>query len=112
MQLRVTSLLTRLLFFVVVAPAIFAADKPSVPEWVRQAAAQSLPAYPPDTDAVVLLDEVTYTVTSPSDFVEHHQRAVKILRPSGEGEGNFAIHFRGTEKVLNLHGWSVDSSGH
>jgi len=84
----------------------------AVPEWVRSAASGSLPKYEPDTNAVVLLDEVTYTVTDSDDYVEHYRRAVKILRPDGRDEANFALYFRQKEKVLGLHAWSIDKLGH
>ncbi len=84
----------------------------AVPEWVRSAAAVSLPKYEPDTNAVVLLDEATYTVTASDDYVEHYRRAVKILRPDGRDEANFALYFRQKEKVLGLHAWSIDKLGH
>ena len=38
------------------------AAKDSVPDWVRSAAAQKIPAYSPETNAVILLDDTTYTV--------------------------------------------------
>lgn len=84
----------------------------SVPDWVRSAASATLPKYEPDTNAVVLLDEITYTVTSPDDYVEHYRRAVKILRPDGRQEADFRVHFRQKEKVIFLHAWSMDKSGH
>jgi hypothetical protein len=43
------------------APRI-AAAKDSVPDWVRVAASQKLPDYGPETNAVVLLDDIRYTV--------------------------------------------------
>jgi hypothetical protein len=61
---------------------------------------------------VVLLDEVSYTVTSPDEYIEHHRGVVKILRPDGRGEGNFAVSFRQKEKVTSLHAWSIDKAGH
>jgi len=71
-----------------------------------------LPKYEPDTNAVVLLDEVTYTVTGPDEYIEHYRRVIKILRPDGRGEGNFAVPFRQKEKIISLHAWSIDKSGH
>jgi hypothetical protein len=82
------------------------------PAWVRTAAAEPLPKYEPDTKAVVLLDEVTYTVTGPDEFVEHHRRAVRILRPEGRDEGEFGIYFLDKEKVLALRAWTIDKTGH
>ncbi len=84
----------------------------SVPEWVRTAAAAPLPQYEPDTDAVVLLDDVCYSVTNAGEYVEHYRRAVKILRPEGREEANFQLHFGQKEKVLSLHAWTIDKSGH
>jgi Domain of Unknown Function with PDB structure (DUF3857)/Transglutaminase-like superfamily len=82
-----------------------------LPDWMVQAKNQSLPTYPPDTDGVVLLDDTTYVVTSPSEYVEHYRKVVKILRPEGREAGEFFVHFRGHEKVLSQHAWSVDKDG-
>lgn len=84
----------------------------AVPDWMRSAAAASLPRYEPDTNAVALLDEVSYTVTGADEYVEHHRRVVKILRPDGRGEGNLAVSFRQKEKITSLHAWSIDKAGH
>jgi hypothetical protein len=84
----------------------------AVPDWVRQAAAEKLPAYEAETNAVVLLDETTITVTGPDEYVEHARRVVKILRPEGRGEASFGVYFRGKEKILSMHAWSLDATGH
>ena len=94
--------------FLLIASCAWAA----VPDWVRNSAAVSLPKYEPDTNAVVLLDEVTYTVTGPDEYVEHYRRAVKILRPDGRNEADFSVHFHQREKVVALHAWSIDPKGH
>jgi hypothetical protein len=39
----------------------------NIPDWVRQAAAAPLGSYPPETKAVVLLDQTDYTVAAPGD---------------------------------------------
>lgn len=83
----------------------------TVPDWVRTAAGATLPKYEPDTNAAVLLDEVTYTVTGPDEYVEHHRRAVKILRPEGRGEAEFEVGFREKEKIVSLRAWSIDKTG-
>ncbi len=82
-----------------------------VPDWVRKATAEKLPTYDVDTNAVVLLDETTITVTSADELVEHGRKVVKILRPDGRGEASFQVFFRGKEKVLSAHAWSVDATG-
>ena len=83
----------------------------SVPDWVRQAAGQSLPSYDPETKAVVLLDDISYTVTGPGEYTEHYRRVVKILRPEGRHEGEFSVYLRAGEKVSSLRAWTIDSSG-
>ena len=84
-----------------------------LPDWMKQASAQTLSAFPPDTNAVVLLDETTYTVNGPGgDVTEHHREVVKILRPEGRSEAYFAVGYRKGEKVNSVHAWSVDSAGH
>jgi hypothetical protein len=83
----------------------------ALPDWVRQAASQTLPAYDPETDAVVLLDDVQFTVTDPESYVEHYRRVVKILRPEGRTECELAVYSRQREKVLSLHAWSIDRTG-
>src|SRR5262249_54974787 len=84
----------------------------SIPDWVHQAASQTLATYPSDTDAVVLLDSSEYTVNSASEYVEHHRRIVKILRPEGREEGYFGIYLAKDHKLLSARAWSIDASGH
>ena len=88
------------------------ASKDSVPDWVRAAAQLAVPHYPADTNAVVLLDDTTFTVSADGHAVEHHRRAVKILRPQGRNEGRVAVNFDGDRKLLALHVWSIGPDGH
>jgi hypothetical protein len=88
------------------------ASKDSVPDWVRAAAAQSLPTYPANTDAVVLLDDTTLTVDKDGKAIEHHRYVVKILRPRGRDEGYAHIEFDKDSKVLSMHVWSIGPDGH
>ncbi len=81
------------------------------PDWVRQAAAQTLPTYDPDTNAVVLLDEVSIGVSGPGEDLEHQRRVVRLLRPEGREEAQFAVYLRGRDKLHSVHCWSVDHSG-
>src|SRR5437016_4065923 len=83
----------------------------TVPEWVRAAAAENLPAYDAETNGVVLLDEVSDTVTGPGEYVERYRRAVKILRPEGRGEAEFAVYLNTHEKLHSIHCWSIDRAG-
>jgi hypothetical protein len=91
--------------------AAFAA-KDQVPEWVKQAAAQTLPEYPARTDAVVLLDEHTYTIGADGTKTEHVRRVVKVLRQQGRGHGQLAAEFSDSEKLKWMHLWSIGADGH
>jgi hypothetical protein len=94
------------------APAAVAAKHDSVPDWVRAAAAQTLPIYPPETNAVVLLEDTTYSVSPDGQATEHYRRVVKILRPAGRDEGNVYVRFDNDTKVLSLRVWSIGPDGH
>ena len=72
----------------------------NVPDWVRQAASQTLPKYEPDTNAVVLLDQTDFTVTAPGEYIEHSRHVVKILRHEGRDEGFLAM-----DAILEVFQW-------
>lgn len=84
----------------------------TAPDWVRQVASQSLPTYPPETKAVVLLDQTDYTVTAPGEFIEHSRSVIKILRPDGREEGDLLVDLGHEEKLNSVHAWSIDRAGH
>ena len=84
----------------------------AVPDWVKAAAAQPLPHYPASTKAVVLLDETTYTVGTDGKAVERVRRVIKILRPQGREYGEPVVWFDKDSKILFMHVWSIDPSGH
>ena len=94
------------------ARPVHASRPDSVPDWVRTAAAQTLPAYPPDTDAVVLLDDTTYSIAPDGRATEHCRHIVKILRPQGRDAGMVFVPFDNDSKLLNLHVWSIAPDGH
>jgi Domain of Unknown Function with PDB structure (DUF3857)/Transglutaminase-like superfamily len=96
--------------FLAVAPA--AASKDSVPDWVRAAAAQTLPHYSPETNAVVLMEETTYSVAPDGTAMEHYRSAMKILRPQGREEAIIGVPFDKDTKILSLHVWSIGPDGH
>jgi len=89
-----------------------AAASTSVPAWLKQAAVEKLPAYPPDTKAVVISDEIENVVEAPGQFVEHERRIVKILRPGGRDYDLIFVPLQRQDKLLSLHAWSIDASGH
>jgi hypothetical protein len=97
------------LFSLAAAP-VFAKD--SVPDWVHAAAAQKIPAYPPDTNAVVLLDDTTYTVAPDGTAVERMRRVLKILRPQGREKGFVSVGFNKDSSIISMHVWSIGPDGH
>jgi hypothetical protein len=99
------------LFLLTAMPAS-ASRSDSVPDWVHTAAAQKLPTYPAETNAVVLLDDTTYTVAPDGTAIEHYRHVVKILRPQGREEGIVAVPFDKDTKILSLHVWSIGPDGH
>jgi hypothetical protein len=104
-------LLLAVLFAAFTLPA-FAAKPDTVPDWVRAAAALPVPQYPAETNAVVLLEETTYTVAPDGSAVEHFRRAVKILRPQGRREANIQVSYDKASKILSMHVWSIGPDGH
>ena len=83
----------------------------AVPDWVRQAADKPLGTLDPEINAVVLLDEVKYTIPGGDDILEHYRRVVKIVRKEGRKEGELSVWIGQQSKVLSLHAWSIDKSG-
>ncbi len=84
----------------------------AVPDWVRAAATQTLPALPPSTKAVVLLDEETYTVAPDGRATIHVRQVTKILRPQGREYGIAHVWYSNDCKITSFHVWSIDPAGH
>ena len=94
------------------APAMAHASKDSVPDWVRDAAKETLPAYKGDPDAVVLLRDVHYSVQANGQAVEHYREVIRILRPQGRHYAEMGTYFDSLSKINSLHIWSVGQDGH
>jgi len=109
---RSSDRLILLLCLILVTTICAAETKPNIPDWVRQAAVQKLPAYPPDTNAVVLFADETDTVNSFFFNDTATTEIYTILRPAGRKYGNLAVHIGKDEKLLSIHAWSIDSAGH
>lgn len=88
-----------------------AAATVNVPDWVKQAAAQPLGSYPPETKAVVLLDQTDYTVTGSGEYVEHSRNVVKILRPDGSDSQELSVGLDSKDKLQSIHAWTIDKDG-
>ena len=92
------------------SPAL--ASSNNVPDWVRDAAKQTLPTYPQNTKAVILLYDTTYTVGSDGRAVEHVREVIKILRPQGREVAMPFVPYDKDSKVTSFHVWSIDRDGH
>jgi hypothetical protein len=104
----------RLVLFagLMLAPAAAHAFKDSVPDWVRDAAKEALPAYKGDPDAVVLLRDVHYSVQANGQAVEHYREVIRILRPQGRHYAEMGTYFDDSSKINFLHIWSIGADGH
>lgn len=107
MQLRNKNIL--LFLFALTAASSWAV---SVPDWLRAAAQQPLPAYKADTKGVVLLDEEITTVDNNGEVYTVYRRAVKILRPNArESLSHVVVYFDNETKLTWLKAWSITASG-
>ncbi|HEY3928877.1 MAG TPA: DUF3857 and transglutaminase domain-containing protein [Candidatus Koribacter sp.] len=110
LRLRISALALLGLGCVLAIPQ-HAQAKDSVPDWFRQIAHEPLAKYSEETDAVVLLDETTYTVQPNGETYLHSRRVVKILRPGGKRLAVFEAGFDKDTKLTQIHGWSISADG-
>jgi hypothetical protein len=111
--MRATKLFVAATFFAAALSAFGSNPPPvNIPDWVEVAASQPKDSYTDDTNAVVLLDDTSIRVNTADEYVRHNRRVVRILRPEGRGEATFAVYVRSLEKIVDLHAWSLDASGH
>ncbi len=87
------------------------AARASTPDWLRAAAQQTLPEYPKDTNAVMLLSEQITTVKDSGEIETLYRAAYKILRPAGRGFGNVEVHFDSQTKLTYLKAWGIPADG-
>src|SRR5512144_2084937 len=110
--MRKGSSLILLFAVVLVSTCLYAGNtQADIPGWVKDLASQPLGEYPPRTNAVVLLDETTHSITGPAEYNETHRSVVRILRPEGSKEGSVGVGYDQNDKVLNVHAWSIDPQG-
>jgi len=92
------------------APTVLRAD--SAPDWLRAAAQDSLPQYPKDTVAVILLDEQLTTVKDKGDIETRYRRAYKLLRPEARDDyGAVLVPFDKETKLTYLKAWTIRPNG-
>ena len=84
----------------------------TAPEWLRAAAQQTLPEYPKDTVAVVLLDEQQTTVKENGEIETRHRRAYKLLRPEARDDYSYAaVTFDNETKLSFFKAWTITHDG-
>src|SRR5277367_868518 len=80
----------------------------TAPDWLRAAAHQTLPEYPKDTVAVVLLDEEQTTVKDNGDIETRHRCAYKLLRPEAREKYAYAfVDFNNDTKLSFFKAWTI-----
>lgn len=79
------------------------------PDWLRQARQASLPTYPDDTDAVVLLDERSISVSPTGEVHTTYRKAYKVLRPDGRSRGILSVYFDTETQLAFMKAWSITS---
>ena len=91
-------------------PPSAAAVRP--PSWLADEAARPIPSLPPETEAVILLDEQSTVVSPKGVMTTTCRRAVRILRPGGvEMAGRLALAGTYDSKVKSMTGWVINPSG-
>src|SRR5277367_5822940 len=70
-----------------------------IPDWFRVAAHETLPTYPADTKAVVLLDEEITTISDNGEIHTTYRRVVKILTTEGRDFSTAEVHFDSQTKL-------------
>jgi hypothetical protein len=104
----------KFLFPIVIAAGILSTQPlhAETPQWVKDAANSFTPTYPPETKAVILSDQSEYSILNPGEYIEHHRRVVRILRPDGREEGYLGVYLEKQDKISFLRAWSMDQAGH
>jgi len=91
-------------------PPAAAAVKP--PSWLADEAARPVPSLPPETEAVVLLDEQSTVVSPKGVMTTTCRRAIRVLRPGGvEPASRLALAGTYDSKVKSMTGWVINPSG-
>lgn len=84
----------------------------NIPEWLRSAAAESLPSYPAETNAVELLDDSQVIVKDSGDIEEHHREVYRILRPEGiERYSWVSVGYGPNSKISLFKAWTITPTG-
>ncbi len=81
------------------------------PQWMRAAAAKTVPVQDDRTDAVLLYAEKNVIVVSTDKIKTTVRMAYKVLRPGGREYGEVWVPFNSNEKITSLHAWCIPAQG-
>jgi hypothetical protein len=98
-------------FFLIcaVTPA-FAGDQ--APRWLQQASQINLPAYDKDVSAVVLVDDLTATVSDDGHVIKVYNYAIRILQHEAREYAVASVgYIPETGKVKDLNAWLISAKG-
>jgi transglutaminase-like putative cysteine protease len=83
-----------------------------IPDWMRAAAQEPPAIYPPDTTAVVLLDDRETTVKDSGEIENRYRRVFRVLRPEARDElGRLAVFYNDETRIEVMHGWAIAKNG-
>lgn len=92
--------------------AVAARGDDSAPPWLTQAAAQSVPAYPDEVTAVVLVNDKHEEIAADGRVTTTTTYAVRILRREGRDYAEAFEHYlTDTGKVRELKAWLIRPAG-
>jgi hypothetical protein len=84
----------------------------TAPDWLHVAAHETLPEYPKETVAVILLDDQQTTVKDNGEIEVHYRVAYKILRPEARKDYDYAhVNFSNDTKISFFKAWTITADG-
>lgn len=101
--------LTSLVWLGLAAPLAKAAD--AVPEWVKEAAAATVPAYAGKVTSVKLFQEEVVAVDADGRRVMRERGVVKILQPGDNKAEAHRTYNAKSGKIRDFQGWLIPPSG-
>src|SRR5262245_17736353 len=82
-----------------------------VPDWVRQAAAQTIPSYPVKVNSVELLREEAWTVNPDGSRVMRERGVIKTLQANGDTIRAYRTYDTKAGKIRDFQGWMIPPTG-
>lgn len=110
--MRRNSLKARILFGVLATVTLVGSSAAAAsPQWLLSLQGLSLPDYPPETDAVVLLNEVRTEVTASGEIKSYYRIAYRILTPTGKNLAWVRLPFDAETKISHVKAWNLKPGG-